>query len=100
MSLVMFYVMDLYEYYEYRKLSNLAQNYSGWNSCASLDKRGKKISNVFYMYEEVSFFSKVLCNTKCLGFSKPMFLFPHCTVMCCSMYKSTFLLARDSYGVK
>ena len=38
----MFYVMDLYDYYEYRKLSNLAQNYSGWNSCASLDKRGKK----------------------------------------------------------
>ena len=35
----MFYVMD---HYEYRKLSNLAQNYSGWNSCASLDKRGKK----------------------------------------------------------
>ena len=93
------YVMDLFDYYEYRKLSNLAQNYSG---CAWIREGKISVMSFICMRKSVFFFKSmyILCDTKCLGFSKPMFLFPHCTVMCCTMYKSTFLLARDSYGVK
>ena len=51
----LFYVMDLCDYYEYRKLSNLAQNYSG---CA-WTREGKISVMSFICMRKSVFFSKV-----------------------------------------